>query len=117
MPRVPHRVILDDVLRGDGRAVAQTERRRAVEVFVLEGTYGGGRLAAVPGEELERRGFGDVRGGAGMLGVELRDARPRRLDGLAASDGSGGLDLDRIDEGDVMDDDSDGAAVRSADGL
>jgi hypothetical protein len=57
VPAVPQGVILDDELRGHGSAVAQRERRRAVELFVREGANRVGGLLAVLSQEIQRLGF------------------------------------------------------------
>src|SRR6476619_3833134 len=96
---VPHRVILEHELAGDGRARIERCRGGAIEFLVAECPDGGRGVGAVALKELQR--------------IFLGDALDRRPGGKRLRE----LDLNRIDARDVMDDDADLASVLWHSGL
>jgi len=112
VPAVPERVIFDEELRRERRTAVEGDRVRAIELFVGEladGVRGG---PASRSKELDRFGLRDRGLLLAVLGVDIRNHRPRHaLDGLAGREGLSQLHLDRIHVADVVHDDTDGPAV------
>src|SRR5689334_20452791 len=69
VPAVPDGVVFHDELGRHGRAIAQRERRGPVELRIREGAHGGGRLAAIVAQQVERSGLRDTCLVLGMLGI------------------------------------------------
>src|SRR5437879_12467408 len=109
---MPQRVVLHDELRCDRRGEAQREGSRPVELLIREFANGYGGLPTVLPQEFERGGLRDPRLIAGMLGVHLGDSLPRDTrHGLAAGDCSRQINLNRVDTGNMVDDDAERTAV------
>ncbi len=115
VPTVPQCVVFDYELRSDRCAVAQREGCSLVQLVIGERAHCRRGLTAVLPQEFERGGFADACLLLGVLAIQLSDHVPCNFcDSLAAGDGSRDLNLDRIDAGDVMHDDTDRAAGLSA---
>src|SRR5262245_117618 len=112
VPGVPECVVLNDKLCGYGGPEAQRERRCLVQLVIRERAHRVSRLATVLPQEFERGGLRYPLLLLCMLGIYLRDNLPRDVrNGLAAGDGSGSIDLNRVHVANVMHDDADPTAI------
>ena len=115
---VSHRVILQHELAGERGIGVEGDRRRLRELRVGEGSDGVGGGSAVLPQELE----GCVPGHAcvfqGVPGIHLMDVvHGHARHWCAGGNGLRQLNLHRVNAGDVVNDDADGAAVMGQGGL
>ena len=109
---MPDGVVLEHELARERRVGVERHRRRPIELLVAERADGGRRRRAVAPEQIERRLFRDGVVLPGVPGVHLVDViHGHAGHRLAAGQRLRQLDLQRVDAGDVMDDDADRAPV------
>jgi hypothetical protein len=105
-------VILKDELAGKRRSGVQRDRCGLGQILIAEGTDGSHGGGAVLLQKFERGLFADGAKLFGMPGIHVVDGIHRDAgDGLAFGQLLRQLNLQRVDAGDVMNDDSDGAAI------
>src|SRR5947209_19158180 len=112
MPAMAHRVILNDELRGDGRAETEREGCCLLQLVIRERAYSVGCLTAVPAQKFKRGCFRYFCLILCMFGIYLGDNLPCNVrNGLAAGDCSRSLNLNGVHAGDVMHYDADRATI------
>ena len=105
VPAVPNSVVLEDELCGNRCAETQREGRCAIEFFVGKRADRFGCLTAIAAQEVEHGSFRNLLMITGVRRVQLGDDLPRDIAYCRpASDSARQVELDRVDEGDVMND-------------
>jgi hypothetical protein len=106
-------VVLNDELRSDRRAETQRKGSCAIQFFIRELAYCGGRLMTVPTQKFERGCLRYRSMLVGMLGIQLGDHIPRDFhNGLAAGDCSRDINFDRVHAGNMVHDYASRTTVR-----
>src|SRR5215216_3743086 len=112
VPAMPECVVFNDELRCNRRAVAHREGRRSVQLLIRERANRGGRLAAVPAQEVERCLLCYLCLLLGMLGIQAGDNLPGDVsNSLTAGDCTRQLNLNGVDACNVVHYDADSTAV------
>ena len=115
---VAHGVILEDELTGDRRVGIERGRSGQCQLLVAQRADRGGCGGAVGAQRFDRGLFRDRGVIDRVFGVQCMDVVHRQTgERLAAGDRLRDVDLDRVDEGDVMDDDAHRAPVGHAAGF
>ena len=105
-------MVLNDKLRGDWGTEAQREGCGAIQLFIREDAYRGGGFATILAQEFERYRLRDVSVLAGMFRVQVCDKFPSDVcNGFATGGGLGKLNFDRVDDGDMVNNDANRAAA------